>query len=113
MKTGKLIIGIISIVLFVLVAMQSCAAGVSNALSSNGEVSGSAGFLLAVGLLVAGIVSICTRGGGKGGYVSAGFYIVPALIALICAGSYSDLYVWAIISLIFGVLSFVFTKKQN
>lgn len=39
MKNGKLVIGIISIVLFVLVGMQSCAAGLSNALSSNGEVS--------------------------------------------------------------------------
>lgn len=36
MKNGKLVIGIISIVLFVLVGMQSCAAGLSNALSSNG-----------------------------------------------------------------------------
>ena len=42
MKNGKLVIGIISIVLFVLVGMQSCAAGLSNALSSNGEVSGTA-----------------------------------------------------------------------
>ena len=66
MKNGKLVIGIISIVLFVLVGMQSCAAGLSNALSSNGEVSGTAGLLLAVSLLIAGIVAICTRAGGKG-----------------------------------------------
>ena len=67
MKTGKLVIGILSIVLFLLVALQSCAAGLGNTLADNGEVSGSAGFLLALGLLVAGIINICTRKGGKGG----------------------------------------------
>ncbi len=113
MKNGKLVIGIISIVLFVLVGMQSCAAGLSNALSSNGEVSGTAGLLLAVSLLIAGIVAICTRAGGKGGYVSTGFYVVAGLLALICAGSYFDLYIWAVISLIFGVVCFILTKKQN
>lgn len=39
MKTSKLVVGIISIVLSILVAFQSCAAGLSNALESNGEVS--------------------------------------------------------------------------
>ena len=71
MKTGKLVIGILSIVLFLLVSLQSCAAGLANTLAENGEVSGSAGFVLALGLLVAGIVNICTRKGGKGGYVAA------------------------------------------
>ena len=37
MKTAKLVIGIISMVLFVLVAFQSCAAGLGNALADNGE----------------------------------------------------------------------------
>ena len=36
MKTAKLVIGIISMVLFVLVAFQSCAAGLGNALADNG-----------------------------------------------------------------------------
>lgn len=44
MKTARLVIGIISMVLFVLITFQSCAAGVANTLSDNGEVSGSAGF---------------------------------------------------------------------
>ena len=45
MKTAKLVIGIISMVLFVLVAFQSCAAGLGNALADNGEVSGTSGML--------------------------------------------------------------------
>ena len=43
MKTWKLVSGILSIVLFFMVAFQSCAAGISNSLSETGEVSGSAG----------------------------------------------------------------------
>ena len=38
MKTWKLVSGILSIVLFVLVTFQSCAAGLSNALQENGEI---------------------------------------------------------------------------
>ena len=54
MKTAKLVIGIISMVLFVLVAFQSCAAGLGNALADNGEVSGTSGMLLAFCMLIAG-----------------------------------------------------------
>lgn len=58
MKTAKLVIGIISMVLFVLVAFQSCAAGLGNALADNGEVSGTSGMLLAFCMLIAGIVGV-------------------------------------------------------
>ena len=68
MKTWKLVSGILSIILFALVAFQSCAAGMSNALEENGEVSGSAGIIVAVLLLTGGIVSVATRkSSGKGG----------------------------------------------
>ncbi len=46
MKTTRLVVGIISIVLFLVVAFQSCAAGIGNTLADNGEGSGSAGGLL-------------------------------------------------------------------
>lgn len=71
MKTTKLVLGIISIILFVFVTLQSCAAGVANTLENNGEVSGSAGLILAFCLLIAGIVGIATRNGkNAGAYVS-------------------------------------------
>ena len=57
----KLVSGILSIILFILVAFQSCAAGVANSLLENEEVSGSAGMIVAIMLLVGGIVSIATR----------------------------------------------------
>lgn len=113
MKTSKLVVGIISIVLSILVALQSCTAGLSNALESNGEVSGTAGVLLAISFLVAGIVAICTRNGGKGGYVSTGFYVFFGLIAMMIAGSYADLTIWAVLSIIFGIICAVATRKQS
>ena len=71
MKTWKLVSGILSIILFALVAFQSCAAGMSNALEENGEVSGSAGIIVAVLLLTGGIVSVATRkSSGKGGNIA-------------------------------------------
>lgn len=58
MKTWKLVAGIISIILFVVVSFQSCAAGVVNALEDNGGTSGSVGILVAILLLAGGIVYI-------------------------------------------------------
>ena len=65
MKVWKLVSGILSMILFVLVAFQSCAAGVSNALEENGEISGSAGILVAILMLTGGIVSVVTRKSSK------------------------------------------------
>ena len=113
MKTAKLIVGIISIVLSLLIGLQSCAAGLGTALSSNGEISGTAGILLAIAFIIAGIIAVCTRNGGKGGYVSAAFYVIFGLIALISAGSYADLNIWAVLSMIFGVICAVATRKQR
>ena len=71
MKTWKLVSGILSIVLFIVVAFQSCAAGLANALTENGESSGSAGIIVAIVMLAGGIVSIATRKSvGKGGNIA-------------------------------------------
>ena len=67
MKVWKLISGILSMVLFLVVAFQSCAAGVANTLAENGEVSGSAGILVAILMLAGGIVSVATRKSEKNG----------------------------------------------
>ncbi len=72
MKTARLTIGIISIVLFVVVSMQSCAVGVANTVLNNGEASGTAGTILSICLLVAGIVGICVRNSLSNGPLVAG-----------------------------------------
>ena len=109
MKTWKLVSGILSIILFLLVTFQSCAAGVLNALEENGESSGSAGLMLA-----GGIVSIATRKGGKGGNIALiVIFGLAALIGFTMAGSFADLTIWAGWCLICAVLALISLIKGN
>ena len=108
MKTWKLVSGILSIILFVLVSFQSCAAGLGNAIEENGEVSGTAGLFVAIMLLTGGIVSIATRKGGKGGNIALIILFgIGSLLGYTMAGSYADLKVWATWCLICVVLAVV------
>ena len=117
MKTWKLVSGILSIILFIVVAFQSCAAGVVNVLEDNGEVSGSAGILVAILMLAGGIVSVATKNSvNKGGNIALiilfGF---AALIGFANYGSYSDLAIWSGWCLINAVIAVIalFTGQKN
>lgn len=109
-KTPRLVIGIISMLLFVLISLQSCLAGLGNALSANGEVSGSAGFLLSVFMLAAGIVTVCMRKReSTAAFISPGIlYLAGAVLAAANVGSYKDLTVWAILAAIFSAMHILF-----
>ena len=109
MKVWKLVSGILSIILFVLVTFQSCAAGVVNALEDNGEVSGSAGLLVAVLMLAGGIVSIATRLSVKmvGNITLIILFGLAALIGFANYGNYSDLAIWSGWCLINAILALV------
>ena len=115
MKVWKLVSGILSIILFVFVSFQSCAAGVSNALEANGEASGSAGIIVAILMLAGGIVSIATRKSlGKGGNIA--LIVLFGLAAIIGYGSFSDLAIWAgwcLINAVLAVVALVTAKKNN
>lgn len=114
LATWKLVSGILSIILFVIVSFQSCAAGAYNALSSNGEVSGSAGVIVAIMLLAGGIVSIATRKAGIGGDIALiVLYGIGAFIGFLLAGSYSDLRVWAFWCLVCVILAIVALVKKK
>lgn len=114
MKTWKLVSGILSIVLFLMVAFQSCAAGLSNSLSDTGEISGSAGIIVAIMLLAGGIVSIATRKGSKGGNIALiVLFGIGTLFGYTLAGSFSDLRIWATWCLINVILAIVSLVKQK
>lgn len=114
MKTWKLVSGILSIVLFVFVSFQSCAAGLSNTLEANGEVGGSAGIIVSIMLLAGGIVSIVTRRGSRGGNIALiVLFGIGALCGFTMAGSYADLYIWAAWCLICAVLAIVSLVKSK
>jgi len=104
-RTAKLIIGIISVILFFIIAFQSCAAGVVTALDgATDDASSGAGMFLAICMLIAGIVGIATRN-SKGGGITAGvFYIIAAIIGFANLGVFADLVVWSVLSLAFGAV---------
>jgi len=116
MKTARMIIGIVSMVLFIVITFQSCAAGIGNALQDNNEVSGSAGFVLAVLMLVAGIIGVAAKK-SKGGTITAGvFYALGGLIGISNVGSYSDLAIWSILAFIFAtvfIIGAICQKKKS
>lgn len=115
MKTTKLVIGIISMVLFLIIAFQSCAAGIGNALAENGESSGTAGFLLAICMLVAGIVSVAAKKSVGATITAAVFYACGGILAFANAGSFGDLKIWGTLSIVFAALYafFAFRMKKE
>ena len=109
MKTWKLVSGILSTVLFLVVMVQSCAAGVADAIAGQGGTGGGAGIL--VGIL---IVSISTRASQKkGGDIALiVLYGLAALIGFAGFGIYKDLIVWSIWCLVCAALAFVSGRKK-
>lgn len=107
MKTAKLVTGILCMVFTLLVLFQSCAAGISNTISENGEVSGSAGFLLSILMLAGGIIEVATRKSlKKGGSIAAIIlFFLAAILGFANAGSYADLNIWSAWCLILGILN--------
>ena len=107
MKTWKLVSGILSIILFVVVSFQSCAVGIGNTLGETGAVGGSGG-----------IVSIATRNTkGKGGNISLIILFgLASFFGFVLAGSYTDLKIWAgwcLINAILAVVAIVKSKKTE
>ena len=118
MKVWKLISGILSMVLFLVVAFQSCAAGVANTLAENGEVSGSAGILVAILMLAGGIVSVATRKSEKNGGNIALIVLfgLAALLGFANYGSYSDLAIWSgwcLLTAVLAVVAMLTGKKKT
>lgn len=114
MKTAKLIIGIISVVLFGIILFQSCVVGIGDALlEEEEELGGSAGIVLAFCMLIAGIVGIAARK-TLGGSITAGvFYLIGGVIGIANVGSYSDLKIWSVISFIFALVFIVGSILEN
>ncbi len=114
---GKMIIGIISIALFLLISLQSCAAGASNMLTQSGEYSGTAGLMTAICYFVGGITGLLTRNSQKpgGSIASCAFYWFAFFLSRMFSGSYKDLRIWGILAFIFGtvyLLSAMKSKKE-
>ena len=97
MKTAKLVIGIVSIVLALVMLFQSCAANVGSVLATAGtDMSGAIGTFAAILLIVAGIIGIAARK-SKGGTIAAFIYLI----------------VWGVVSLVFAVVFIISVFVQH
>lgn len=76
MKTTKLVVGILQIVLSLFILLQSCAVGVGNAIDKSKDVGGSAGFVVAILFIASGIIYIVTRKSEKLGGDIAGLVLM-------------------------------------
>lgn len=117
MKSWKLISGIISLAMTAIIFVQSAAAGMYDALGGGSGSSMSAGVMVAVLMIAAGIVSIVTRKStGKGGNIALiVLFGLAAVTGFAMHGVYADLVVWAawcLICAVMAVVAMVKTKKN-
>ena len=114
MRTVKLVIGILSCVLVLIVMLQSCAAGVVTSIEQSNDLSGAVGVVFAIALLAAGITAIAGRN-SKGGTLGAGIlYAIGAIIGMTSSGIYADLQIWGGLSAIFAIVFLIslFSMRQ-
>lgn len=108
MKSTKLVIGILSIILSVFVLLQGCTVNVYEAYASSDIQGGAPGIILAVLLLIAGITAIVTRNSRGGGIVAGLIYALGGGIGLMGKGSvFGDLEVWTWVCFAFAFI-FIF-----
>ena len=115
MKTWKLVAGILSIILFVVIMVQSCAAGAVNALEENGGSSGSVGAICGILVLTGGIVSVATRKSeGKGGNIALIILFgLAAVIGFAGHGNYWDMVIWSICGPVNALLALIAIVKAK
>ena len=107
MRTMRLVVGIISIVLSLLILLQSCAASCVEAIVDKGGFSGATGLLVAVIMLSTGIVAIAARK-SKGATVYCTIaYAIAGLLGILARGVYKDLVIWGGLAIIFATLFFI------
>lgn len=106
----KLVIGIFSIILFVLVMLQACAVtSIGVFVSEETAAGGLIGVMVAFLMLAAGIVGITTRTKPRGGLVASAMWFIAAFMGFAASSVYGDMSVWGFLALVFGIVYFVST----
>lgn len=108
MKIWRLVSGILSMVLFLIISFQSCAVGLVNAVEdNNNDTSGAGGVFVAFGLLVSGIVATALwKKNSKGGDIALiVLYGLTAIMGYANQGTFGDLVVWASWALICAIMA--------
>ena len=109
MKTLKLVLGILAIILAAFVMFQSCAATALDAMTDGSGLSGFSGTIVAIALLAGGVVFIATRNSAnKGGDIACiVLMVLAAIIGFAGAGFYEDLKIWSVVCLILAAICVV------
>lgn len=112
MKTWRLVSGILSIVLTIIVFFQSNLVAV---FGGKDNIEGGAGIIFALLLLTGGITSIATHKNITTGSKVALFLLfgIGALIAITNAKVYKDLTVWGAWSAICAIIALFGRKNKN
>ncbi len=110
--TMRLIIGIFSILMSLVIGFQSCAATFGEALSDAKTSDGMSGSIVGFFVLAAGIVTIAARKTKGGTITSIVLYILSGIIGLVNSSYYKDLKVWGVIALIFGILLIISLRMK-
>lgn len=115
MKTTKLVVGILMIVVAFFISIQSVMAGMSEAyINSNGH-AGVAGLIVAILYLASGIVYIVARNKDSLGpdIASMIMMLVAWSLGIINAGIYKDLIIWSWLAFIIGIVFFAWHKLED
>ncbi len=115
--TAKLVIGILSMVMFFIIGFQSCAVNVGDIFLHSGEAGGSFGILVAINLLASGIIAVAARKSVKmtPWIINTVLLWLNYFYAKMFRGTFHDLLIWGFLSFAAGVfflLSAMRTKKQ-
>lgn len=104
-SAGRLVIGILSILMALFILFQSCAAGIGNTIDENGAVSGSMGTFTAIFIMAAGITAICTRNATKktAMIITALLYFIAGAFTIGQGSTFGDLPIWGGISAVIGI----------
>lgn len=116
------VIGVLSILLFIVDEFDSCAVELGNILGGGNKFSGTAGMVLGLFMLVAGIVSLCSKKYRGRRIVSIILYSVAAFIGQCNIESYSQVKIWVIVNIAFASIilmnlliewnQYVFTEEE-
>lgn len=110
MKDIRLIIGIVTIMLFVFVVFQSFGA-YATVKSSNGI--GNIGIMISFMALIAALICINTRDAYSGAFISAVFYALAGFLGLFNFTNHKIVFVYGFMFIMFSIFSVLIGIKQK
>lgn len=105
LQTGKMVVGILSLVFSFWILFQSCAANIVANLEGSGDLGGSVGFLLVICWWIGGIIGIAARKNKLASIFGTAAYAVAALVGIrVTTQSFEDLNIYIFISIVFALV---------